>query len=144
MKLYSLALLLGLYAAEASRVDPVEGHKIHHGIRKYDNLVGDLATDSGSDLLTTFTKIYQGRTDEVIDSIKPEDPEVEYEGNRVPLVQTFDYESGERGLDTYLMTKWMDEKYGLRFRILGDFTVGWNMPVYSGEEGGREMFVVNP
>ena len=30
------------------------------------------------------------------------------------------------------------------FRVQGDFTVGANMPVYSGEEAGRNMIVVNP
>jgi len=39
---------------------------------------------------------------------------------------------------------WFGEEYGMSFRVNGDFMLGWNMPVYSGEENGREMFVVNP
>lgn len=68
------------------------------------------------------------------------------EPNTFPLVKTFSYYSNERGLSEYLLYPWGDsgEEYGISFDLLGDFMLGWNMPVYSGEEDGREMFVVNP
>ena len=145
MKFYSLALLLGAFSADAK-------YPSHHGLRVPDNKVADLATDTGTDLLTTFAKIFMGRTDEVLDSIKssPRHPaEDDVEPNYYPLVKTFDYYSNERGLSDYLMTEvcgWWNscDEYGMSFRINGDFMLGWNMPIYSGEENGREMFVVNP
>ena len=91
-----------------------------------------------------------GKTHEVKNSIKSskiKDPNDDSVGeNYYPLVSTFDYYSNERGLSTYLMTvdPWFGEEYGMSFRLNGDFMLGWNMSVYSGEENGREMFVVNP
>ena len=53
MKFYSLAALFGLCSVDAR-------YPSHHGIRVPDNKVGDIATDHGSDLLTTFYKLFMG------------------------------------------------------------------------------------
>lgn len=66
------------------------------------------------------------------------------EGHRWPLVQTLDYDSYYHGLRDYLGVDWGGFYWGISFRIQGDVTMGYNMPVSSREDGGRTNFVVNP
>jgi len=66
-----------------------------------------------------------------------------------PLVQTLSWSSSEsedlnNALTTHLLGEDDQHLWGLKIKLTGDVLIGWNMPVYSGEEAGRTMFVVNP